>query len=88
MWRPHLFCIGSRMDARWQEVLGLLTRTRVASTVAREPAARIFFSRSDDSAVACFFSPLSGSGNGGSSCCQLWHAASEPCQCPPARLPK
>ena len=34
--------LGSRLDARWQEVLGLVTRTRVASAVAREPADRIF----------------------------------------------
>ena len=40
-----------------------------------------FFSLSDDSAVACFFSPLSGNGYSGSNglCCQLWHSASEPC---------
>ena len=47
------------------------------------------FSRSDYSAVACFFSPLSGSGYSGSSgpCYQLWHAASEPCQCAHLHLP-
>lgn len=31
------------LDARWQEVLRLVTRTGVASAVDREPAARIYF---------------------------------------------
>ena len=42
--------------------LGIVTRVRVASAVALEPAARFFFPRSDDFAVACFFPPLSTSG--------------------------
>ena len=85
MWRPHFLFLASRLDARWQEFLGLVTRTRVASAVARELAARIFV----------FLSPsiIHGNGDffsvdGGGSCCQLWHTVSEPCQCAHLHLPK
>ena len=81
MWRPHLFSSGVAWTHAGRR-FGLVTRTRVASAVAREQSARIFFSRSDDSAVAYLFSPLSGSGYSGGPCCQLWHAASEPCRSP------
>ena len=68
MWRPHLFRLGCPG----------VTITRVASAVARELAARIFF---HDRMTRQWrdFSPLSGSGYSGSGgpCCQLWHAASE-----------
>ena len=80
MWRPHLVFLASRLDARWQEVLGLVTRIRVATALwleSEQPAS--VFTRSEDSAVACFFSALSGNGYSGL-CCELWHAASEPCQ--------
>ena len=61
-----------------------------SSAVARELAARIFVYTINDMALACFLSPVSGynildgwsySSSSGP-CCQLWHAASEPCQCP------
>ena len=52
LWLPHMFS-SSRLDARWQEVLGLVTRTRVASAMAREPAARIFIFPSDASRDFC-----------------------------------
>ena len=52
--------LGRRLDAHWQVV----TRTRVAMWL-EQPAS--FFSRSDDTAVACFFSPR---------CRAVTHAAS------------
>ena len=54
MWRPHLFSSGVAWTHAGRRFF-LVTRTRVSNAVAREPAARIFFSRSDDMAVACFF---------------------------------
>ena len=50
--RPLLSFLGSRMSARWQECWPRhenKSRERCGSS-------RIFFPRSDDSAVACFFS--------------------------------
>ena len=88
MWRPHLFCLRSRLDARWQEAWHRHDNKSCERCSSR--AGSPHFLRFDDSAVACFF-PLSGSGyNSGSSgpCCQLWHAASEPCQCAHVHLPK
>ena len=58
MWRPHLFCLGCCLDARRR--LGIVTITRVASVVAREPAARIFFHDRMTRQRRAFFSPLSG----------------------------
>ena len=87
MWRPHLFASGVAWTHSGRR-LGIVMRTRVASAVARELAARIFF---HDRRIRQWrdFSLLSGSGYSGSSgpCCQLWHAASEPCQCAHLHLP-
>ena len=78
-WWLHLFFLGSRLDARWQEVWPRHEKKSRVWLESQPPES--FFSRSDDSAVACFFSPLSGNGYSGSNglCCQLWHSASEPC---------
>ena len=59
---------------------------RLASSREQESRALWLQSRQPASSIlhdeACFFSPLSGSRYSASSgpCCQLWHAASEPCQ--------
>ena len=76
------------MDARWQEVWHR-HENKSRNAVARELAARIFFFTIGRQR-GVFFSPLSGIGYSGSGgpCCQLWHAASEPCQCPHVHLPK
>ena len=47
------FFLGSRMDARWQEVWHR-HENKSRDAVARELAARIFFSRSDDNVAFCF----------------------------------
>ena len=91
MQQLHLFFLGSRQG---RTLAGVLASSREQESRAlclesQQPASSIF-SRSDDTAAACFFSPLSRSGyNGnGGPCCQLWHAASEPCQSPHVHLPK
>ena len=76
MWRPHLFCLGSRPDAHWQEVLGLVTKTRVASAVARELANRIFgIFTIGYTAVACFFPPLTAAAVGHAASCGTQRAS-------------
>ena len=77
MWRPHLFCLGSLLDARWQEVWPRHEK-KSRERVTRAPVARIFFchDRVTRQWLAFFFVD---SGSGGP-CCTLWHAASEPCQ--------
>ena len=70
VWRLHLFCLRSRLDTCWQEAWPRHDNKsceRCSSTASNSH----LFSRSDDTAVACFFSPLSGSdysGRGGPCC--------------------
>ena len=53
MWRPHLFCLGSRLDARWQEAWHRHDNKSCERCSSR--ASSPHFSRSDDTAATCFF---------------------------------
>ena len=53
MWWPHLFFLGSRLEARWKEVWPRHEKKSRVRLKSQQPEP--FFSRSDDSAVACFF---------------------------------
>ena len=79
MWRPHLIFLGSRLDARWQEVWPRHENNSRERCGSRASSPYLLFTIGD-SAVACFFSLLSCSGYSIGPSCQLWHAASEPCQ--------
>ena len=51
MWRPHLFCLRSRLDARWQEAWHRHDNKSCERCSSRASSPHLF-SRSDDTAVA------------------------------------
>ena len=52
VWRPHLFFLGSRLDARWQEVWPRHENESRVWLESQPP--EFFFSRSDEAAAADF----------------------------------